>query len=633
MASDAAAPSIVRLTTPLGADVLRLHQLSGREAISELFRFELELVAPIDRDIPFEQVVGGAVAVEWSGADRPCRHIHGVVRRFCERRSDERFVYFQAEVVPFVWRLTRIVRSRIFQRQTVVEILQAVLVGVPATFRLRGDYLPHNFCVQYQESDFAFISRLMEEEGLYYYFEHAANGHQLIIADASLESRELPEAGDLRFSAVAGESAREWRIDRWEKTQEIRAGRVVAWDDSFQLPSRKLRAEHPLSGNIPAGALTHSLRSIGDEEGMMSAYPAKVAQRFDEIGAGGVSQPEQLSLLHEETQRIARVRGEQEAAGGIQIDGSSDCFAMLPGFCFELRGHRHGDGDYLLVSVDHQLQIPLPVAGAKDGIGSYRNRFTAVPLALPYRSARRTPTPTISGPQTATVEGPAGEEIHTDPYGRIKVRFHWDDSKSSGMDASCWVRVAQSWAGSNFGSLQLPRVGQEVVVEFIDGDPDAPIVTGSVYNAARMPPQSLPAGRNISGIVSRSVGGSNGNASQFTIDDTSGKEKVHVHSEKDLLVGVENDHAEYVAGNRMLYVGYGSGPADSGSNGESSSTARNHVETQTLVHWGEYLAGAHTEVIAGVNAEVVGGLNANVTVGAKFDYFLGPVHAAVSTLR
>lgn len=630
MASDATAPSIVRLTTPLGVDVLRLHQFSGREAISELFRFELDLIASVDRQIPFEQVVGAAVSVEWSGPDQPRRHVHGIVRRFCERHCDERFVHFRAEVVPFVWRLTRTCRSRIFQHKTVVEILQAVLAGFPATFRLRSDYLPHNYCVQYQESDFAFISRLMEEEGLYYYFEHSADGHQLIIADASLESRELPEAAVIRFDAVAGETQREWRIDRWEKSQEIRAGRVVAWDDCFQLPSRKLRAEHQQPDDIAVGAVTHSVR-WDNSNGAISAHSAKVAQRFDEIGAGGNSQPEQLSLLLEETQRIARICGEQQAVGSVQIDGSSDCFAMLPGFRFALRGHRHGDGDYLLLSVDHHLKVPLPVAEATDGTAGYRNRFTAVPLALPYHTPRGTPAPIISGPQTATVEGPEGEEIHTDRYGRIKVRFHWDSSESSGMDASCWVRVAQSWAGSNFGSLQIPRVGQEVVVEFIDGDPDAPIVTGSVYNAVQMPPQSLPANRNVSGLISRSVGGDGANASQFTIDDTSGKERVHVHSEKDLLVGVENDHSEYVAGNRLLYVGFGSGPSDSGSSSSdgSSSVASNHVEAHALVHWGEYLAGAHTEVIAGINAEVVGGLNANVTVGGKFDYFLGPIHATV----
>jgi type VI secretion system secreted protein VgrG len=546
------ASQLLQIITPLGPDALHLFGFTGREGISQLFRFQADLLAENRREIAFDKLLGQKVTLSLALGGGKTRYFNGIVSRFSQGPRDHTFTRYQAEVVPELWLLTRQTQSRIFQHQTVPDILKKVLAGLNPLFELVGTFHPRNYCVQYRESDFAFASRLMEEEGIFYFFKHTAEGHQLVLANTPKSHPELPGQGTVIFDEIQGGNRPDFRISEWQKFQEVRAGKVTLWDHCFELPNKNLEAHRLAPEALTVGQVTHPLKLPGGEQREIYDYPGGYTRYIDGINRGGGERPQELQKIYEENRRLATIRMQQEALAGLQIKGAGNCRQFVSGHKFTLERHFNADGEYVLTEVEHDVNLGHVTSG--DGVVlNYHNRFTCIPLALPFRAARSTPRPRVDGAQTAVVVGPPGEEIFCDKYGRVKVQFPWDRQGRRDEGSSCWVRVATPWAGKRWGGVHVPRIGQEVVVDFLEGDPDRPIILGSVYNAEQMPPIPLPAGKQVSGFKTNSYPTSGG-SNQITFDDTKGKEKMTVHAQYDQSTTVDHDMTTTVHNNRTTTV-------------------------------------------------------------------------------
>jgi type VI secretion system secreted protein VgrG len=527
------------ITTPLGKDALLLIGLQGREATSRLFSFQVDLLAEGQREIRFDRILGQNVTVEMllPGGDK--RYFNGIVKRFSQDARDETFVHFHAEIVPKLWLLAKKVRSRIFQHLSVPDILRKVLSGLDVTYEISGVYYERDYCVQYRESDFDFASRLMEEEGIYYFFKHADGSHQMVVTDNASPS--VPGQANVIYEELFHGVAPEMRVRSWEKTQELRSGEYTLWDHCFELPGKHLEASQKTIESVTAGKVTHKLNVGGNDQLEIYDYPGGYAQRFDGVDRSGAPRPQDLKRIYEDRDRTVKVRMEQEAVAALEIRGVSDCGHFAPGHKFTLQRHFDASGPYVLTGIDHDAHLSGYRSGEPPEF-RYENHFTCIPGALKYRPQRVTPKPVIAGTQTATVVGPAGEEIFCDKYGRVKVQFHWDREGKKDANSSCWLRVAQVWAGKGWGAFFWPRIGHEVVVTFEEGDPDQPLIIGSVYNAENMPAFALPALKELGGIKSASVRGTAGqNFNGILMYDEKGHEHVAVHSERHLEFHIELD--------------------------------------------------------------------------------------------
>ena len=551
----------LRVETPLGPDVLLLTGLTGREAISELFRFQLDLMAENSTEVNFEDLLGEQVTATMEMHTNDKRYVSGIVSRVAQRGRDQTFTWYRLEVVPKFWLLTRRKQSRIFQYQTVPDILKTVFSELAADGRkfslnweLKGTYHPREYCVQYRESDFAFASRLMEEEGIYYFFKHTESGHAMVIADMPGSMPDC-EPSDVIYEEIEGGNRPEDRIYQWEKMQELRSGKVTLWDHCFEMPKRHLDNDKQIVDSLAAGTITHKLKTAGNDKLELYDFPGGYASRFDGIGRGGSETPDQLSHLSADGLRVAGIRMQAEAVASVVIRGTSSCAYFTPGYRMNLQRHFNGNGVYALTSVEHNAKLTGDYRTGGEANLEYENFFTCIPGSAVFRPARVTPIPHAHGTQTATVVGPAGEEIFTDKYGRIKVQFAWDrDGKNDG-DSSCWLRVATPWAGKQWGMIHIPRIGQEVIVDFMDGDVNNPIVVGSVYNAEQMPPYALPDNKTQSGILTRStLGGSPATCNEIRFEDKKGSELIFVHAEKDRTIEVEHDETHTVQHDRIKTV-------------------------------------------------------------------------------
>jgi type VI secretion system secreted protein VgrG len=532
----------LKITTPLGPDVLLLTGLRGYEEISQLFEFNVNLLADLKEDVRFDKIIGQSVTVEMRLRDGNKRYFNGIVNRFSQGRRDENFLHFQAEIVPKFWLLTKKVRSRIFQHLSVPDILRHVLTGLDVNYDLTGTYYPRDYCVQYRESDFDFASRLMEEEGIYYFFKHSDGSHQMMISDSTTKHPAVSGQSSAIYGEVKGEVRTDMRVLSWEKTQELRSGECTLWDHCFELPGNHLEAQEKTIGSVPVGKVVHKLNLANDKLEIYD-YPGCYAQRFDGIDPSGGNRPADVAHIFADRIRTVRLRMEQEEVLGIRIKGKSDCGQFLPGHKFTLERHFDADASYLLTRVKHMARdesyrSDQPEASAY----RYKNRFTCIPETLRFRPQRETKRPKIAGMQTATVVGPAGEEIFVDKYGRVKVQFHWDREGKMNADSSCWLRVAQVWAGKGWGGFFWPRIGHEVVVIFEEGDPDQPIIVGSVYNADNMPPFTLPLRKKLGGIKSATINGSSKeNFNGIVFFDEDGHEHLSLHSERHMTLHAEFD--------------------------------------------------------------------------------------------
>ncbi|MCE9531303.1 MAG: type VI secretion system tip protein VgrG [Planctomycetes bacterium] len=595
----------LRINTDLGPDAVLLTHASGTEEISKLFQFSLGLVAPVDKPVDFSKILGQPACVELDQGEGT-RFFHGFISRFSQGIRDDHFIHYRAELVPQFWFLTKREQSRIFQHLSVPEILKLVLEGLKVDNEIQGSFDKRDYCVQYRESDFAFASRLMEEEGIFWFFKHAKGEHRLVLANTPQSHTDLPTNKKLIYETLSGGNREEGRVQSWEKVQEIRSGKVTLWDHCFELPHKHLESDKTIPDSVQAGKVSHKLKLSGVDKLELYDYPGGYSQRFDGVDRGGGDQPAELDKIFKDNKRTVGIRLQEEAALALQIQGSSDCSQMHAGFKFSLERHFDADGDYYLTQVSHDVQLGTNVrSGIEEGI-RYTNHFTCVPLAVPYRPQRKTPRPTVHGSQTAVVVGPAGEEIFTDKYSRVKVQFHWDRQGKNDADSSCWIRVSTMWAGRNWGMIHIPRIGQEVIVDFLEGDPDQPIIVGSVYNADMMPPFELPGNKTQSGIQTRSSpGGSGANCNQIRFEDKAGAEQVHIHAEKNQDIEVENDETHWVGHDRKKTID------------NDETTHVKHDRTETVDNNETIAIGNNRAETVAVNESIDVGANRSRTVGGN----------------
>lgn len=537
------------VTTPLGADKLLLAGFSGTESLASLFSFRLDCLALNETAVPFDALLGRSITVWIRMAGNKKRFFNGICNRIAQGSSDRQFTAYHLDVVPKIWMLSRKTQSRIFQHLTVPDILKKVLAGFDAEYSTQGTFQPRDYCVQYRESDLHFAQRLMEEEGIYYFFKHSDGAHKMVLSNVPAGHPEVEHAATIPFENIGGGVREDERITHWIKRQELRSGKVTLWDHCFELPHKHLEAEKPIAESVAVGGVTLKMKTGGNDAMELYDYPGAYAQRFDGITKGGGEQPAELQKIFSDNKRTVALRMDEEAAQGIAIEGASNCRQLCAGQKFkvqtvaadQLAKHQKADGSYVLTTVSHSASNNSYRSG-DSGEMQYSNAFTCIPAALPYAPPRTAQKPTVQGTQTAVVVGPSGEEIFTDKYSRIKVQFHWDRAGKNDADSSCWVRVGTPWAGKNWGMIHIPRIGQEVVVDFLEGDPDQPIVVGSVYNADMMPPYKLPDNRTQCGIKSRSsLKGTPDNFNELRFEDKKDSEQIYFHAEKNFDRVVENN--------------------------------------------------------------------------------------------
>jgi len=550
------------VTTPLGKDKLLLAGFEGTEQISGLYGFQLDLVAANSDagNVKFDKLLGQEITItlviqdedpESSSALQ--RYFSGICRKFSQGARDQDFTYFQAEIVPQLWLTTRTLQSRIFQQISVPDILKKVLGGYKVSYQLDGTFEKREYCVQYRETDFSFVSRLMEEEGIFYFFKHEKNGHELVIANSLPAHPIVSGASKVEYDVEAGGHTAERHIHEWVKLQEIRSGKFALWDQSFHRPGDNFESKKNTLNTISVGTIAHKLAVAGNEKYEIYDYPGDFAQRFDGIDKGGGEQGGELAKISSDGLRTVGLRMQAETVAGLVIEGSSNCGQFISGHTFTLEKHFDAEGEYLLTSVHHTARDGNIYRSGGNVDFLYSNKFNCIPKDLPYRPQRITPKPTVTGVQTAIVVGPAGEEIFTDKYGRVKVQFPWDREGKADANSSCWLRVGTSWAGKQWGAMQIPRIGHEVIVQFIEGDPDEPIIIGSVYNAGSMPPYKLPDEKTKSTVKSNSSKGGQG-FNEIRFEDKKGDEQVFIHGEKNLDIRVKNDRFETILHDRHLQV-------------------------------------------------------------------------------
>lgn len=541
--------------TPLGKDILLLVGLAAQETVSRLFNFQLTLIAENKKEIAFDKLLGQKITATLILPNGKARYFNGICNRVSQGERDREFTRYRLEIVPQFWLLTRRAQSRIFQRMAVPDILAEVLEGVDVTFELCGHYEPRDYCVQYRETDFNFASRLMEEEGIFYFFKHSDGAHKMVVADAPQSHPDLQPAAALIYEDIEGGARDEERVYDWEKVQELRAGKYTLWDHTFELPHKHLEAEQLILESVQTGQVAHKLKVGNNEQLEIYDWPGEYAQRFDGVDRGGGDQAAELQKIFQDNERTVNIRMQQEAAAGLLIQGASNCRHLTSGHKFTLTRHFNADGQYVITGVTHSASLSASDYRSGGGEFHYHNNFTCIPAALPFRPPRLTPKPVVQGTQTAVVVGPPGEEIFTDKYGRVKVQFHWDRQGKNDADSSCWIRVGTLWAGARWGGINIPRIGQEVIVDFLEGDPDQPLIVGSVYNAELMPPYELPAHKTRSTLKSRStMKGGPANFNEIRFEDKKGAEQVFINAERDLDLRVEHDAREFVGNDRHLIV-------------------------------------------------------------------------------
>lgn len=531
---------LIRIAGPLDENAFVVLSFGGIEEISGLFRFTLELAS--DRnDITFDALAGKNVTVGIKSSDNTERYFNGLLVAFSpvEIAEQEGFSRYRAIMQPALWLLTQCHDCRIFQDKSVPDVLRQILdptvlaakgIKVKIDYRLdlAGSYNPQEYCVQYNESDFDFIARICENEGIHYYFKHENGRHILVFCDTA-DKHEPHAAGQketVAFQKTLGANLDRETITALSEHIKLSVGKYTARDYNFAIPNSDLTVTRSTGNGLTAG------------HGERYEYP------------GGYEKTDSRG------QTLARIRMEESDAQIHALHGRGNCRGFMAGCRFTLGEHPSNalnGQNYVLTRVRHEAKQDLATGAASGDF--YFNIFACIPQQIPYRPRRKTDKPVIASSQTAIVTGPAAEEIHTDKHGRVKVKFFWDrrsDEKKDG-NMSCWIRVSQNWAGGKWGAMHIPRVGQEVIVNFLDGDPNRPIITGRVYHGNNLPPYNLPAEKTKSTIMSSSSK-NGGNSNEIRFEDLKGEEEFYTHAAKDQNEVVENDLTTTVKANQAIEV-------------------------------------------------------------------------------
>ncbi|MCX7086811.1 MAG: type VI secretion system tip protein VgrG [Methylococcales bacterium] len=517
----------VSVTTPLGPDILLFSRMSGYEELSRLFEYEVDLLvdknnmALVTSGFPTNKVLGQAMII---AVDLPAggkRYFHGLVTQFRHHGVADDFFLFRAVLRPWFWFLTRRSNCRIFQETSVPDIIKKVLADSGFSdfkLELSQTYQPRNYCVQYRESDFNFVSRLMEYEGIFYYFKHEQAKHTLIIADSVNAYQTIAGYETIPFFPPenTGQRKRD-HIHEWHTAHEVQSGRYVLNDYDFEKPNSNLVTKFT------------EKKPHSHAEGEQYDYPGNYLE--PPIG-----------------DTYANIRLDELQTDFEVMQGRGDAMGLTTGMLFTLKEHyiTPENTKHIITSVKFSI-VSNEYRSTSPEETRYDCDFKVIKATQQFRPQRLTPVPFVQGPQTATVVGKAGEEIWTDKYGRVKVQFHWEREGKKNETSSCWIRVATPIAGKKWGWVSLPRIDQEVVVSFLEGNPDRPLITGSVYNANQMPPYALPANQTQSGLKSHSS--KNGDANNFNelrFEDKKDAEEVYIHAEKDFNCVIENNETRKI---------------------------------------------------------------------------------------
>ena len=603
-------PAMPRL---LGLPALRLLRMQGAECLSTLDTYTLELRTPGDDVVPLaasanldlRALIGQSftVSIRLDGMGGGVREISGLVTDASFLRREARYNVYEITLRPWLWLATQTTDFKIFQDKSVIEIIDAVLADYPFPVEKRldaGKYAangdsqynePRAFQVQYGESDFHFIQRLMEEWGIYWFFEYSDGKQRLVLCDHVGALRGSENFAYRMLSHAPPDNRTDTEtIRRFRVRESLHPGRVVVNDFDFTRPIANLAAANQQPRDTDLGH-TEVFEWPGDYTDSQHAA------------------------------HISRTRMEELRAPGARADGDGNVRGLACGQTFTLTGHSHeaANREYFVIA----SRLEIREIGEESGAANYRfdNIFTVQPTSEVFRPPRLTPKPRANGTQTAMVVGPAGQQLWTDAFGRVKVRFHWDRYARNDETDSCWVRVSQAWAGSNFGGIYIPRIGQEVIVDFLNGDPDRPLIIGSLYNNLTRPPWELPGNATQSGLISRTIGGGTSNYNGIRFEDQPGQEEFHLQAERDMNCLIKNDASTRIGNDFETHVG---NDAETRIGNDSQTHIGNDSETNigndaVTTIGGEAaisIASSLTSSIGGALIETIGGgVNQMISAG------------------
>jgi type VI secretion system secreted protein VgrG len=606
MASPIQADRLMQFSSPLGKEVLLIESLEGSEGISRLFEYHVELLASVDTAIDPKSIIGAKVAVAIALNDKQgSRWINGIVASFEQCAGDDEFNVYQARIVPSMWQLTLSSNCRIFQNKTVLDIAKAVIgeYGLSLSDQTEASYKQLEYCTQYSESDFHFVSRILEESGIFYWFEHTDQDNKIMLGDSRSAYQDCPISASVQYlKAATGKE-----------------GAYGAWVNEFTSTATMVSGKH---STAEYNYKDYVREDVPDKDSGSPYGKNAYNQYLYPAGAEGYAGGAQDVSKDLETLFLG-TRAQSTDAIAEVFQGESNVRSFCPGYTFTLTDNPRDawNRKYLLTTVTHHTdQVPTYRAVDETERSGYTNRFTAVSSDTIFKPAPTFVKPRIYGPQTAVVVGSGGEEIHIDSLGRVQVRFFWDKLNDNSSIVDCtWVRVAQSWAGNGWGAYFWPRVKDEVVIQFLNGDPDNPMITGSVYNGVNTPKYALPDDKTRSGLVSRSsTGGGAANANELRFEDKAGSEQIFINAEKDMDIRVEHDQRTFIGNNDSLVV----------TTNQTEQVGGNY-NIQVKGNSVEKIGGNADLGIGGNQTEQVGG-NHSLNVGSNQSIQVGSAYSLVA---
>lgn len=594
-----------------GAPKIEVATFQAQERISEPFAVHVALAST--SQIQYNDVIQKEALLTLSG-DEADRYFHGIVRKFEHTGKNGQKHLYQADIVPFLMLLSLEQDCRIFQDKKVQDIVTKIYQesGIPDDryeFRLKNKDRMRKFCVQYRETDMDFVCRLLQEEGIFYFFEHSKDKHVMVFADDTVNYIPIEGNQEVSFKPASGLNPEKQSISCVDFSRRLRPGTYTHTNYNFKKPSVDLETKE-------------KAKDAKQQKFEIYDYPGQYGKE-------------------EQGKRLAKIHLEAGKALEEQASGNSTCPRLVAGFTFKLEGHdfKAFNREYLLVGVSHSGQQPQALeeqAGSSAG-ANYSNTFLAIPSTVTYRPLKTIEKPYVRGLQTATVVGRKGEEIHTDEWGRVAVQFHWDRLGKNDENSSCWIRVGQMWGGVGWGAQFIPRVGDEVLVDFMEGDPDWPIIVGSVYNEANQPLYDLKNNKTQSGIKTRSYPDGPG-FNELRFEDKKGEEHVYLQGEKDWNILIKNDKGQSVGHDETLSVAnnrtqtIGANQRETIGANQEIQVGANHTET-IGANMSLSVGGAKTETVGSSTSLSVGGtksetvtINSAETIGAAKELTIGGLY-------
>jgi type VI secretion system secreted protein VgrG len=515
-------PRIAKLTTPFGDDVLVMTEFDGTEGLSELFDYRIDAIADRNRPCDFDQAIGRACSVRFKAHGKE-RIFHGILTEGQCLGVEGEFCRYKLRLQPWTWLLSRTSDCRIWKNKTAPEIIEEVFRdrGFSDFKMVKGDFPKLEYCVQFRETDLAFVTRLMEWHGIYFFFKHTSDKHEMVLVNSTTSH---PSVGSIPFIQLVDADRRDREhIYEWSSERRFRTGKVEFNDYDHEDPNKDLLSRARATVRYTRSDMEHF------------DHPGKYKQRSD-------------------GEQYAKICLEAEQAVDKRRYGSGEALTLFPGSLADLEKHwqKQENQQYLVVRASHAFTTEAyrTVAGGEAG-PAYTGSYEFLPGEVPFRAPIVTPRPYVHGSQTAKVVGKEGEEIDVDDLGRILVQFFWDRKKTP----SRRVRVAQCWSGKRWGGQFIPRIGMEVVVDFEEGDPDRPLVVGTVYNGEYKHPYDLPGQKSQSGVKSNSTLGGNG-YNEFMFEDKKGSEFIRMHAEKDHNVTIKNDETTSIGHDQTETIGH-----------------------------------------------------------------------------